>query len=279
VRARRTAQGGGTPLTAIKACLKVVGKQLETLSLYAEGLPNANTIKDIGRACPNLTSLDLCCGGKSGNGQFDDAFDDAIIETAKGLPHLSFLRVPPIVSFGSFLQPAYQWERFKNGSYFRDAEMEAEMLSEPVDTTKYQFSPGTEDQPMRHFKLSRLQAVLPSRCVVTNNGRLPGGHWIVGGWGTDKDDAAAGWHLWNANSYKQMGKGVLCKEPQEAMGDDGSTITDGLVNTFWLQCGDPEKLAESGITQRFYATFEEWRAANPTPKAEELRPLGPVIHT
>ena len=66
-----------TPLTAIKACIKSVGSQLTALSLYGEGLPNAATIKEIGRRCPNLTKLDLCMGGKSGA---FDGFEDAVIE-------------------------------------------------------------------------------------------------------------------------------------------------------------------------------------------------------
>ena len=93
--------GHGTPLTALKACIKVGGDRLNALSLYGEGLPNPITVKDIGKCCVNLTRLDLCCGGKGGS--FDRfTMEEAIIEAAGKLPRLTLLRVAPMICFNTF---------------------------------------------------------------------------------------------------------------------------------------------------------------------------------
>ena len=84
--------GGSTPLTALKACFKAIGTKLTSLSLHGEGLPNAATVKELGRHCTSLTYLDLSCGGKSG---FDaDAFEGALLEVVKGMVSPSGLPSP-----------------------------------------------------------------------------------------------------------------------------------------------------------------------------------------
>jgi hypothetical protein len=93
--------GGSTPLTAIKACVKAIGPKLTRLSLYGEALPNAATVKEIGKHCTSLTALDLSCGG---TGSFDaKPFELALVEAVKRMPHLQLLRVPPMHLFETFL--------------------------------------------------------------------------------------------------------------------------------------------------------------------------------
>ena len=92
---------------AIKACIKAAGSQLTSLSLYGEGLPNALTLKEIGKTCKSLTYLDVCAGAKASC----DArtMELAIIDAVKGLAQLSLLRVPPLFLFESFLGGTDRW--------------------------------------------------------------------------------------------------------------------------------------------------------------------------
>lgn len=106
--------GGSTPLTAIKACIKAIGSRLNALSLNGEGLPNAITVKEISKACPSLTKLDLCMGGKGS--PLTDDFELAIISLAKATPSLTLLRVPPCLTFGTFLGGPEKWEFVKRWS-------------------------------------------------------------------------------------------------------------------------------------------------------------------
>lgn len=119
----------------------------------------------------------------------------------------------------------------------------------------------------RLTSLRRLQAALPTRCILTNNGLLPGSGFLCSNWGTEKDDDVPAWHLFAASSYKQMGLSG------KATGHDGSTIEKGLARTVYLQCGNPEDNAQSGMEPlRFYTSLDAWTDANPkVSKAEPRR--------
>ena len=121
--------------------------------------------------------------------------------------------------------------------------------------------------------LRRLQSALPTRCILTNSGLLPGSSLFSSNWGTAKDDDVPAWHLFAANSYKQMG-GLRStgKGHTIAYGEDGRTVEKGLARTVYLQCGRPEDNAQSGMEPlRFYTSLDAWEAANPETKAEPRR--------
>ena len=50
---------------AIKACIKLIGSELTTLSLQGKANVNSLTIKEVGKQCPNLTYLDLNCSKRT----------------------------------------------------------------------------------------------------------------------------------------------------------------------------------------------------------------------
>lgn len=143
--------------------------------------------------------------------------------------------------------------------------------------------------------LRMLQAALPPDCRLTNNGC---GSGLSSMWSLPARDDDPAWHVWNASSHKNMGKDK-----------------DSLVRKVYLQCGIEQPAAEtptppsstdstgpaqqpgpsepivpmadvgassmsrpgaSAPMKRFYASAEEWRAANPV---EDNTPLLPVILT
>lgn len=96
--------------------------------------------------------------------------------------------------------------------------------------------------------------------------------------GEAKIDDKPEWHLFNAQSYKQMRNGgSMSTEIGQANADDGRTILNGLVRTVYLQCGAAEENLQHGKQHRFYDSLSEWLTNNPEPTVE--KPLGPVIHT
>ena len=111
--------------------------------------------------------------------------------------------------------------------------------------------------------------------MLTNNGFLPS-TYLCGDWGKPKDDTTPEWHLYSANSAKQMLKASTLNVVPRAV--DGTVIERGHVRTLYLQCGNPEENLANGMPNRFYTSVEEWRKANPEPEGEAKR-LGPVIHT
>ena len=88
---------------------------------------------------------------------------------------------------------------------FKDPGTEEDLLDLPIyPRIGPDFHPGMEtDVSPDLSRLRMLQAALPSRCMLTNNGKVPGSH-LTGSWGTAKEDASPAWHLFNASSYKQM---------------------------------------------------------------------------
>ena len=130
--------------------------------------------------------------------------------------------------------------------------MEADHLDEPIwPTTGPDFRAGTETNvspDLTHLRM--LQAALPSACMLTNNGKVPGS-FLNSAWGTAKNDAIPSWHLFNARSYKQM------------------KAHNSLTQTVYLQCGPPEENALRGKARRFYTDAAAWFTANPREKAQQ----------
>lgn len=148
---------------------------------------------------------------------------------------------------------------------------------------------------MGQIKLAQLQQALPRRCRLTNSGHHRG---HIRPWGEAATELPA-WHVWKADLYREM---------------DGGGRT--LRGTSYLQCGQYDR--ELGDPRR-YMSYDEWLAKSgsgstqcpgslsthavpkephglPHAKAallnempplstsrnappEELKPLGPVIHT
>ena len=135
---------------------------------------------------------------------------------------------------------------------FNDPDMEADHLDAPIwPTTGPDFREGTETNvspDLTHLRM--LQAALPSACMLTNNGKVPGS-FLNNAWGTAKNDAIPSWHLFNARSYKQM------------------QAHNSLTQTVYLQCGPPEENALRGKARRFYTDAAAWFTANPREKAQQ----------
>lgn len=262
--------GGSTPLTAIKASLKLIGSQLTALSLRGETNINSLTIKEVGK-CPNLTYLDLNCS-RNLEGVRDE---EVIIEAVRGMKQLKTLRLAPFGPFNRFIG---DWRFVKRCLNYRNPGVEQYNLEEEVEVDDHDFCEGTEgDVEMCYYKLRELQLVLPRGCKLTNNGKWAGASFLTDSWGTAFDEDAAEWSVFGARSYQQMGT-LHYKPTLTANGSDGSVIHKGLVKTVWLQCGDPEELAADGATaKRFYTSADEWHAANPV--VQEEKPIGPVIET
>ena len=154
---------------------------------------------------------------------------------------------------------------------FNDPDMEADHLDEPIwPTTGPDFREGTETNvspDLTHLRM--LQAALPSACMLTNNGKVPGS-FLNNAWGTAKNDAIPSWHLFNARSYKQMqahNSSYHCP----AATSSGESIRQGLTQTVYLQCGPPEENALRGKARRFYTDAAAWFTANPREKAQQRR--------
>ena len=279
--------GGDTPLTAIKATIKVVGARLASLSLQGESFVNATTLKEIGKHCTNLTFLDLNCGKTLGVDAIALIDEKALIEAVRGMKLLSTLRLPPFQLFSTFIG---DWRWVKGWMAFSHPLIEEERLVEEIDVSRHDFADGTEgDLTLPHSiacqralgvpvtraaLLRKLQSVLPRRCKLTNNGAWGGSSCLSSGWGTPTVKDSIEWSIFGANSYKQLNSDLLVN------GSDGSIIVRGLVKTVYLQCGDPEELRADGLetVQRFYTTLADWQAANPEPK-EAPKPLGAIIET
>jgi hypothetical protein len=270
--------GGDTPLTAIKASIKVVGARLASLSLQGESLINSTTLKEIGKHCTNLTFLDLNCGKYLGDNEKVLIDEEALIEAVRGMKLLSTLRLPPFQLFSTFIG---DWRWVKGWISFNHPLVEEERLMEEIDVSRHDFADGTEgDLTVPHSYVTRatllrkLQSVLPRRCKLTNNGAWGGSSCLSRGWGTPAVKDSIEWSIFGANSYKQLNSDL------QVSGSDGSIIVKGLVKTVYLQCGDPEELRADGLetAQRFYTTLADWQAANPEPK-EAPKPLGAIIET
>ena len=279
--------GGDTPLTAIKATIKVVGARLASLSLQGESFVNSTTLKEIGKHCTNLTFLDLNCGKTLGVDAIALIDEKALIEAVRGMKLLSTLRLPPFQLFSTFIG---DWRWVKGLMAFSHPLIEEERLVEEIDVSRHDFADGTEgDLTLPHSiacqralgvpvtraaLLRKLQSVLPRRCKLTNNGAWGGSSCLSSGWGTPTVKDSIEWSIFGANSYKQLNSDLLVN------GSDGSIIVKGLVKTVYLQCGDPEELRADGLetVQRFYTTLADWQAANPEPK-EAPKPLGAIIET
>ena len=270
--------GGDTPLTAIKASIKVVGARLASLSLQGESLINSTTLKEIGKHCTNLTFLDLNCGKYLGDNEKVLIDEEALIEAVRGMKLLSTLRLPPFQLFSTFIG---DWSWVKGWISFNHPLVEEERLMEEIDVSRHDFADGTEgDLTVPHSYVTRatllrkLQSVLPRRCKLTNNGAWGGSSCLSRGWGTPAVKDSIEWSIFGANSYKQLNSDL------QVSGSDGSIIVKGLVKTVYLQCGNPEELRADGleIAQRFYTTLADWQAANPEPK-EAPKPLGAIIET
>jgi len=287
---------GYTPLTAIKASIKLVGARLASLSLRGEGNVNALTITEVGKHCTNLTYLDLNCGGKwpksLGADRSSQSKDEqALIAAVRGMKGLKTLRLPPFQIMSTFIG---DWGFVKATSVYKDPETEEEHLEERVSVDDHDFGDGTEgnltfmdastfEEPpwgSHAAYLRQLQSVLPRGCKLTNNGRWgAAGGMIASSWGTPTVEGAAEWNIFGANSYKQLSStSEHVRLGRTVEGSDGSTIINGLVKTVYLQCGDPADLLANGIEpKRFYTSLAAWKAANPEPK--EPKPLGAVIET
>lgn len=168
--------------------------------------------------------------------------------------------------FGTFLGP---WEFVNKWMAYKNAEVEASYLEEAISPlVAPEFRPGSEANVVvteYSRRVRRLQASLPTGCMLTNNGTLPG-HGLCGDWGTPKDDDTPGWHIFNVNSYKQMiGENGAARSPS------GEPIHKGLVQTVYLQCGPPEENALDGKTLRFYPSAADWFVANPRAQANQRR--------
>jgi hypothetical protein len=285
---------GDTPLTAVKASIKLVGARLASLSLRGEGNVNALTITEVGKHCPNLTYLDLNCGKSLGADRCRSSKDEqALIAAVRGMKGLKTLRLPPFQFMSTFIGA---WGFVKATSVFWDSETEEEHLDERVSVDDHDFGDGTEGNltfmDASTFEapswgshaayLRQLQSVLPRGCKLTNNGRWAVGGIIGSSWGTPTVEGAAEWNIFGANSYKQLSgtseRACISGLGRTVEGSDGSTIINGLVKTVYLQCGDPADLLANGIEpKRFYTSLAAWKAANPEPK--EPKPLGAVIET
>jgi hypothetical protein len=292
---------GDTPLTAIKASIKLVGARLASLSLRGEGNVNALTITEVGKHCTNLTYLDLNCGKSLGADRSSQSKDEqALIAAVRGMKGLKTLRLPPFQIMSTFIG---DWGFVKATSAYKHPETEEEHLNERVSVDDHDFGDGTEgnltfmdastfdNAEGAHGRskfhsnaayLRQLQSVLPRGCKLTNNGRWAAGGIIASSWGTPTVEGAAEWNIFGANSYKQLSgmSELACISGlgRTVQGSDGSTIINGLVKTVYLQCGDPADLLANGIEpKRFYMSLAAWKAANPEPK--EPKPLGAVIET
>ena len=292
---------GDTPLTAIKASIKLVGARLASLSLRGEGNVNALTITEVGKHCTNLTYLDLNCGKSLGADRSSQSKDEqALIAAVRGMKGLKTLRLPPFQIMSTFIG---DWGFVKATSAYKHPETEEEHLNERVSVDDHDFGDGTEgnltfmdastfdNAEGAHGRskfhsnaayLRQLQSVLPRGCKLTNNGRWAAGGIIASSWGTPTVEGAAEWNIFGANSYKQLSgmSELACISGlgRTVQGSDGSTIINGLVKTVYLQCGDPADLLANGIEpKRFYTSLAAWKAANPEPK--EPKPLGAVIET
>jgi len=267
-------EGSSTPLTAIKACLKLIGSQLTSLSLRGEPNVNINVIKEVAKQCPGLTYLDLNCSAKG----LSESDEDAMIEAMSALEHIKTLRLAPFGPFNNFIG---DWPFVKGCRSYTIPSIEMLNMKEEVNVYYHDFCEGTESDidmsRMRFNKLRRLQSLLPRDCKLTNNGKWTGSGFLSESWGTKFKEDVAEWHVFGARSYQQM-KTTYRGEESTANGSDGSTIYGGLIKTVWLQCGDLEELAVDGQeVKRFYTSAEDWHAANPV--FEEEKPLGPVIET
>ena len=288
---------GDTPLTAVKASIKLVGARLASLSLRGEGNVNALTITEVGKHCTNLTYLDLNCGKSLGAERWSQSKDEqALIAAVRGMKGLKTLRLPPFQFMSTFIG---DWGFVKAASAYKHPETEEEHLDERVSVDDHDFGDGSADNLTMHpwnlrgtFEapswgshaayLRQLQSVLPRGCKLTNNGRWAVGGIIGSSWGTPTVEGAAEWNIFGANSYKQLSgtSELACISGlgRTVEGSDGSTIINGLVKTVYLQCGDPADLLANGIEpKRFYTSLAAWKAANPEPK--EPKPLGAVIET
>ena len=210
--------GGDTPLTAIKATIKVVGARLASLSLQGESFVNATTLKEIGKHCTNLTFLDLNCGKTLGVDAIALIDEKALIEAVRGMKLLSTLRLPPFQLFSTFIG---DWSWVKGWMAFSHPLIEEERLVEEIDVSRHDFADGTEgDLTLPHSTacqralgvpvtraalLRKLQSVLPRRCKLTNNGAWGGSSCLSSGWGAPTVKDSIEWSIFGANSYKQLG--------------------------------------------------------------------------
>ena len=292
--------GGDTPLTAIKASIKLVGARLASLSLRGEANVNALTLTEVGKHCTNLTYLDLNCGKSLGADRSAQSKDEqALIAAVRGMKGLKTLRLPPFQIMSTFIG---DWGFVKGAMAYKHPEIEEEHLEERVSVDDHDFMDGTEgnltfmdasfdNAEGAHGRckfhsyptyLRQLQGVLPRGCKLTNNGRWAAGGFMTSSWGTPTVEGAAEWNIFGANSYKQLSGSTtvhILGLGRTVEGSDGSTIVNGLVKTVYLQCGDPaDRLADGIEPKRFSTSLGAWQAANPEPK-EEPKPLGAVIET
>ena len=175
---------GGTPLTAIKACIKLIGSELTTLSLRGEANVNSLTIKEVGKQCPNLTYLDLNCSKN-----LDVADEDVIIEAVRGMKQLQTLRLAPFGPFNTFIG---DWRFVKGHLVYNTPEMEYESQQWEIDMDDHDYCDGSESDVdmLGSTKLRELQSLLPRNCKLTNNGKWAGSGFINESWGTAFDEHA-----------------------------------------------------------------------------------------
>lgn len=94
--------------------------------------------------------------------------------------------------------------RVKETTFYRDAEVEEDYCSMPVDVDDHDFTAGSEGDfgaayVPEYDLLRKLQAVLPRRCKLTNNGLWLAGPFMFEDCGTPKNDAPE-WHLFGGSS-------------------------------------------------------------------------------